>query len=350
MRCLRRRLTSVACMKFGVLQFFSWPGRKGEIEAVYQRALDRIEVMDRTGYDAVWLAEHHFNDFSVCPSVTMMGTQIAARTERLRIGTAGTLAGLHHPLHLAEQLAFLDVLSEGRLNWGAARGFDLTEFTAFGVAPDESAARFRENVLAILAAWSEGRSSFQGDYVSFENLELLPKPIQQPRPPTWMAVSSPSAIQWAAEQGLPILMDPHSSHREIARKRDLWSEAMAAGGHSPDVFDIPIARLMAVAATDDEAEAIARRGAGWMLGAYVGGDKKKAVNRGDDAPMDRRPDLDPVDRYVDEVMVWGSPAKVIDELTELRESVGIEYLMAAPLSGRSFDLLTSEVLPALADG
>ncbi|MGI9597992.1 MAG: LLM class flavin-dependent oxidoreductase [Acidimicrobiales bacterium] len=334
-------------MKVGVLQFFSWPGRKGSIESVYRRALARIEIMDRTGYDAVWLAEHHFNAFSVCPSVTMMGTQVAARTERLRIGTAGTLAGLHHPLHLAEQLAFLDVLSEGRLNWGAARGFDTTEFSAFGVDGHESAEKFREHVLAVLAAWSSEKASFHGNHVSFDDIELLPKPAQRPRPPTWMAVSSPSAIDWAAGHGFPILMDPHSSHPEIARKHTLWHDAMVGNGHDPAPFDIPMARLLAIADTDREAEAIARRGAGWMLGSYVGGARRKVVGRGDDAPMDATVDVDPVDRYVDQVMIWGSPEKVIDELEELRETIPLRYLMAAPLSGETFDLLTEKILPAV---
>ena len=334
-------------MKVGVLQFFSWPGRKTPIEKVYQRALERIEVMDRTGYDAVWLAEHHFNSFSVCPSVTMMGTQIAERTERLRIGTAGTLAGLHHPLHLAEQLAFLDVLSNGRLNWGAARGFDATEFRAFGVDGHESAARFREHVLAVLAAWGSERASFEGEYVSFEGIELLPKPAQRPRPPTWMAVSSPPAISWAASQGFPILMDPHSSHREIARKRSIWADEFIAAGHDPAAHDIPIARLLAVAESDDEAEAVARRGAGWMLGSYVG-KPSNSVGRSKNAPMDVNPDMDPVERYVNEVMIWGSPAKVIDELEALREDLPLDYLMAAPLSSETFHLFTDKVMPAVA--
>ena len=81
-------------MKVGVLQFFSWPGRHGPLEEVYARALERIEIMDRGGFDAVWLAEHHFTTFSVCPSVHMLGTLAAARTKRLRIGTAVSLAAL----------------------------------------------------------------------------------------------------------------------------------------------------------------------------------------------------------------------------------------------------------------
>jgi len=98
-------------MKLGVLQFFSWPERRVDLATVYARALQRIEIMDRTGYDAVWLAEHHFSSFSVCPSVHMVGTLAAARTKRLRIGTAVSLAPFYHPLRLAEEVALLDLLS-----------------------------------------------------------------------------------------------------------------------------------------------------------------------------------------------------------------------------------------------
>src|SRR5215469_12557156 len=146
-------------MKIGVLQFFSWPERRVELATVYARALERIEIMDRTGYAAVWLAEHHFSSFSVCPSVHMMGTLAAARTRRLRIGTAVSLAPFYHPLRLAEEVALLDQLSGGRVNWGAGRGFARVEFAAFGIPGDESAARFRETVEIDMRAWTEERLS-----------------------------------------------------------------------------------------------------------------------------------------------------------------------------------------------
>src|ERR1051326_475588 len=151
-------------MKAGVLQFFSWPDRRVELATVYARALERIEVMDHTGYDAVWLAEHHFTTFSVCPSVHLMGMLAAARTKRLRIGTAVSLAPFYHPLRLAEEVALLDVLSGGRVNWGAGRGFSRGEFAAFGIPPEESAARFRENVEIVLRAWTEERLTYQGPH------------------------------------------------------------------------------------------------------------------------------------------------------------------------------------------
>ena len=89
-------------MKVGVLQFFSWPERRVALETVYERAFQRIEVMDRSGYDAVWLAEHHFTGYSVCPSVHLMGMHVANRTRKLRIGTAVSLAAFYHPLRLAK--------------------------------------------------------------------------------------------------------------------------------------------------------------------------------------------------------------------------------------------------------
>src|SRR5882672_12620011 len=180
-------------MKAGILQFFSWPERRVPIETVYERALQRVEVMDGAGYDAVWLAEHHFHTFSVCPSIHMMGVHVAARTKRLRIGTAVSLAALYHPLRLAEEVAFLDVLSGGRVNWGAGRGFDPTEFTAFGVPQAESAARFQEAVDIVLHAWTDERLTYKGDYWHFEDVEVLPKPLQQPHPPTWIAAGSPAS-------------------------------------------------------------------------------------------------------------------------------------------------------------
>src|SRR2546429_4466045 len=156
-------------MKVGVLQFFGWAERKIDLNSVYARAIERFEIMDREGYDAVWLAEHHFSSFSVCPSVHMLGTLAAARTKRLRIGTAVSLAALYHPLRLAEEVALLDMLSGGRGNWGAGRGFAPSEFNAFGVPPEQSAERFREAVEIVLKAWTEERFTYQGAHFRFDD-------------------------------------------------------------------------------------------------------------------------------------------------------------------------------------
>ena len=329
-------------MKVGVLQFFSWPERRVPLPTVYERALQRIGVMDRTGYDAVWLAEHHFGTYSVCPSVHLMAMHIAGRTSRLRIGTAVTLAAFYHPLRIAEEIALLDVLSGGRVNWGVGRGFDRTEYAAFDVTPEESYPKFREHVEIVLKAWESDRLTYHGEYWSFDDVEVLPKPHQRPRPPTWIASTSPGAITWSAERGHSILMDPHSTHAEIGEKRRHYEATLASSGHPVGGRDIPVARLLALAPTHREAEEVARRGARWISASYA--NPGQAVNAASGPPRDAR---DPVERYVADVVVWGTPAEVIDRLQELRETISLDYMMAAPLSHSTFELFTDKVLPKL---
>lgn len=329
-------------MKVGVLQFFSWPGRHGPLQQVYARALERIEIMDRGGFDAVWLAEHHFTTFSVCPSVHMLGVLAAARTKRLRIGTAVSLAALYHPLRLAEEVALLDMLSEGRVNWGAGRGFAHSEFNAFGVPVEQSAERFREAVEIVLAAWTEERLTYRGAHFSFDDVEVLPKPLQRPHPPTWLAATSETAIDWAASRGFSILMDPHSSMRELGDKRRRYHAKLAAAGHSDAGRDIPMARLLALAPTMAEAEAVARRGAQWLLDSYAGPQHahRKTLQRTYDGK-------DPVQHYVDSVILHGTPDAVVERIRQLEQEIGLNYLMCAPLSRQSFQLLVDQVVPKL---
>jgi alkanesulfonate monooxygenase SsuD/methylene tetrahydromethanopterin reductase-like flavin-dependent oxidoreductase (luciferase family) len=329
-------------VKIGVLQFFSWPERRVELSQVYARALQRIEIMDRTGYDAVWLAEHHFSSFSVCPSVHMVGVLAAARTTRLRIGTGVSLAPFYHPLRLAEEVALLDQLSGGRVNWGAGRGFARVEFENFGVPPEESTSRFREAVEIVLRAWTEERLTFTGEHFKFDGVEVLPKPMQQPHPPVWMAATSESAIDWAAGRGFSILMDPHAAHRDIGRKRQYYFEKLKAAGHPTEGRELPIARLLALGDTQEEATETARRGAEWMVSSYFGAQHNPVGIKDPTAPGN-----DPIQRYLDEVILHGTPEAILAEILRLREEIGLDYLLCAPLSYKTFSLLTEKILPRL---
>lgn len=337
-------------LRFGVLHFFSWPGRRRAIPEVYRRSLNRIDIMESAGsYEAVWLAEHHFTTQSVSPSVSMMGAYVAARTERLRIGTAVTLAPMYHPLRLAEEIAVLDVLSNGRVNWGAGRGNDPGEFRVFGLDLDRSYALFRENVDIVLQAWRQERLTYHGEFSSFENVEVLPKPVQRPHPPVWLAASSPEAIGWAASAGYSILMDPHSSHADIGRKYAAYREGLTRAGHSPDGRVIPMARLVAVAPTDAEARQIAEQGATWTVSSMRDPSrrdvsKKITLTTAEERARDTRT---PEERYVQDVIIHGSPDRVVEQIDRLREEIGLHYLMCAPLSHGSFMLFTEEVIPKL---
>lgn len=323
-------------MKFGVLQFFSWPNRRMALPTVYERALQRIEIMDRSGYDAIWITEHHFNDYSVCPSIPVMGSYVAARTKNLHIATGVTLAAFYHPLRLAEEVALLDILSGGRVYWGAGRGFDPKEFKTFGMTPDESYPRFQEAVDIVMSAWRSQRLTYHGKYFSFENIEVLPKPLQQPHPPMWVAAYSPPAIEWAAQQGYSIMLDPHSPTSVIGEKMQTWRERLVHHGHSAEGRVLPTVRLVAIADTDSKAEAVASEGAKWLLRSYV----NPNGDRGDSNAMQRR--------YVDSMVLHGTADRVVDQIMKLNEEIGLNYMIAAPLSHETFLAFTDDVVPKLA--
>lgn len=330
-------------MKVGVLQFFSWPERRVLLPTVYDRALQRVLIMDKAGYDAVWLAEHHFTGYSVCPSVHMMGVHVANHTARIRIGMAVSLAAFYHPLRLAEEVALLDVLSGGRVNWGAGRGFDPLEFKTFGVPMEESAARFQEAVEIVLAAWKSERLTWSGRYWNFEAVEVLPKPLQQPHPPVWLAAGSAPAIAWAARRGYSIMLGPHQTFPENAANHEMYRKELEANGHSIDGRDLPIARLVAVAESDAQAEEIARAGVGWIAGSYINPSKASGTTPlGHAMRMDQH---ERMERYISNVVIHGRPERVIDQIERLRSEMYLDYLMIAPLSHSSFMTFTEKVLP-----
>jgi len=170
------------------------------VEQVYARALERIDVMEQTGY-------------SVCPSVQLMGMLVAARTRRLRIGTAVTLAALAHPLRIAEEVALLDVLSGGRVNWGAGRGFERHEFEAFQVPMAESSARFRE---AVETCARPGRTTGSASLVSStpSSTSSRCRSLSSAAPAELVAATSEDAVRWAASRGF----DPDGP--ALAARRD----------------------------------------------------------------------------------------------------------------------------------
>ena len=332
-------------MKVGLLQFFSWTGRV-PVATVYDRAMDRVDMMEDSAFDCIWLAEHHFTTYSVCPSVTLMGTHIAGRTRRLRIGTAVTLNAYYHPLRLVEELNMLDLFSKGRLNWGSGRGFDPTEFRLFGVTPDDVYDRFRETADIVQKAWQQERFSHHGRYYDFEDVLVLPRPFQEPHPPIYLAASSTDSIRKAAAEGYTIMLGPHDSNGEIQYKRRLYQEVMEANGHVVGDRDLPMVRFVALGDTHGEAEEVARRSSAWTVGAYANPNKSSRP-REEIPGHERDPDLDPVERYLNDVAIVGTAAEVVDRFKKLEVETPMNYLMLAPMSQDTFVRFRKDVLPHL---
>ena len=276
----------------------------------------------------------------------MMGTHIAARTERLRIGMGVSLTPFYHPLRLAEEVALLDVLSGGRVNWGAGRGFDPRS-----TQPLAWRAKTVIRSSASMSMWyskpGPTNASYEGEFVS-STMSVLPKPLQDPHPPTWVATSRMPSLGLAnratATDG------PARNPRRNRRKRRLYEDELLTAGHVVNGRDIPVARNIALGSTQAEAEAIARKGAEFMFGNYLrkpdqvrSKTQEKTIDIASVSPADDDPEKR-VERYINEVVICGTPEKVADDLEQYRESMKLNCLLCSPL-GSSFMLFTEKVLP-----
>ena len=162
--------------RFGLLHLFESPEGKTEKE-YYAENIELVEFADQVGLDEVWMAEHHFSEYGAMPSTQVMGSFIAARTKRIRIGTGVVVLPFHNPVRLlAEEFAFLDVMSEGRLDFGVGRGYQPHEFKGYGIPFAEGRDRFGEAMTIIKQAWTEGRINFSGKHWQFDGISPRPPP------------------------------------------------------------------------------------------------------------------------------------------------------------------------------
>jgi len=197
-------------MKFGIFYEHSvqkpWT-RQSELRA-YQQALEQIELADELGFDQVWEVEHHFlEEYSHSSAPEVFLAAAAARTKRIRIGMGISvcLPPMNHPARIAERAAALDLISNGRLEFGTGRSATWTEVGAFGIDPDATKEMWDEVVRAIPRMWTEDEFEWNGKYFKMPPRNVLPKPIQDPHPPMWVAVSSPETAVQAAERGIGML-------------------------------------------------------------------------------------------------------------------------------------------------
>lgn len=175
----------------------------------YTDILAQIELGDKLGFDAAWLAEIHF--FPAVSRIASPLTVLAAaaqRTQRIRLGTAVTLLPLHHPLKIAEDAATVDILSGGRLELGVGRGAAPSMYAAYNVPITESRERFEESLQVIQQAWTNDRLTFHGKYVNVDDVAVFPRPVQKPHPPLRIAANSPETYTIAGQLGLPIFATP----------------------------------------------------------------------------------------------------------------------------------------------
>jgi len=220
-------------MRFDLFHELSMPpqGAASEAQAVAEW-LDSMALADQLGFGCAWLVEHHFmRGYSHSSKPEILLGAAAQRTQRLRLGLGVIPAPYHHPIHSAESVAMLDVLSSGRLEVGLGRGFSPREYQAFGVEMQHSRTLTQETLDILRLSFTRQPVNYQGQQLHLENLDILPHVVQQPHPPLWSAAVSPQSFEWSAQQGLGVLAGPFKpwfmTRADIQRYQKLWREPVA---------------------------------------------------------------------------------------------------------------------------
>ena len=207
------------------------PPRAGRDERqVYAETLDELVLADRLGFHGAWLVEHHFMPgYSHSSKPELVLAALAQRTSRLRLGLGVIPLPYHHPVHVAERIATLDLLSDGRLEVGIGRGFSPNEYAAFGVEMAESRCLVDESLAILEAAADYAPIHFKGAHYALDGVRIVPRPVQRPYPPLWTAAVSPETFEWAALRGLGVLAGPFKPWfmvaADIRRYRRAWTHA-----------------------------------------------------------------------------------------------------------------------------
>jgi len=326
-------------MKLGVFSLMQWPEDRTQSE-VYRNELGQLELAEQQGYDAVWLAEHHFSRYGIGPSIHLSAAHLAARTERIRIGTAVTILPFFHPLRVAEEIAMLDIMSNGRFDWGVGRGYQAHEFSAFDVDIAASHRIFREQLEIVCRAWTGEPFAHEGEFFRFPELACLPTPVQKPRPPIWIAALSPTTFDWAADNHYPVLTDQFSPWHRIEKHRLRYRERAQQAGFETEGLEFPTLRHVYVGETMKRAREEAGPALLWYYRALArvgspGGPSGEIPENysfyrlfGDD---EFSPDRDPeafLEYLFENCTIVGDAAYCRDKLDELRERIGLDYLIA----------------------
>lgn len=347
-------------MEFGMFhEFQRLPGASEP--SAFADSFAQIDAAERMGLDAMWLAELHFNpERSVLASPLLLATAIAARTTRMKIGTAVQVLPLCHPLRLAEEVATVDQLSNGRMIFGVGRSGFAHTYKTYGVDYGESRERFAETLHIVKRAFTEERFSHQGKYFTYENVRLAPRPIQQPWPEIRVAAASPDTYEEVGTMGHPIFVAARTGNlSELAPLVKTYRAAWQKAGH-PGAGAVYLRVPVYVADTDEAAREEPRESILHLLhtiGANLAASAKLASARAIEDRAGRGARMLSIDyeEVLRERMIVGTPARVTDRLKEVQEVLGLDGILAELNPGSriphaqvmtALRLLCEDVIPA----
>lgn len=335
-------------MRFGTFHLIGSP-EMAPASRRFDETLAHIALADELDFDMVWVAEHHFSNYGYSANPLLLIARAAASAPRVRFGQAVLVTPFWHPIRLAEDIATTDLLTAGRLEIGLGRGYQPLEFHGFDVPQADSRAIFEEQVKLMRLAWTADDFTFDGQHFKVDTpITVLPRPLQQPHPPLWLAVQSQTSLDWAADQGCDVLLTGGGTD---------WDQLGAWINHfrartKTQPRRIGVLRHVLVTETEDEARQAVWQSR-WQRAVAT------QLRLGHQQIRAGKNDLT---GYVDEIsedawwdrIVYGTPERCIAQLRRQAEHGVTDFLAWFDIGGipadqvqRSMHLFATEVAPAL---
>lgn len=287
--------------------------------ARFAELVEQARLADRLGFASLTKSSHYsahpYQDLQQVPFLARM----SGEAPRLRLNFGIVLVPLHKPLDLAEQLATIDVMSGGRVIFGAGLGYRDVEFAAFGTEQSDRVRRFEENLTAIRRLWTEDTVDMEGSHFALHGASCPTKPVQKPHPPIWIGANADTAIRRAARLGDCWYVNPHNRIDTIQRQTEVYRAALDRVG-KPFPAEFPCRREVFVAATRDEAMRLARPHLEGKYEIYRSWGQDREMPQGDDLGGDFE------DLARDRFLI-GSADEVAEGMIRLARSTGINHLV-----------------------
>jgi alkanesulfonate monooxygenase SsuD/methylene tetrahydromethanopterin reductase-like flavin-dependent oxidoreductase (luciferase family) len=352
-------------MRFGIVFLGSCP--HGDFKRTYDEILAQIEYAEELGFEAVWLTEHHRSVYGTFPSAAVFAAAIAERTQTMRIGISVAILPFQNPVRIAEEWAMVDVLSGGRLNFGVGRGYQPREFEVMLADPVKSREVFAESLDIILGLWETDTTfTYHGEHFHFDDIEIVPKPLQRPVP-VWVGAFSPETFELCARKGLQFMVAPGLKPLDVLKDGMVRAaRLLIESGRSPSKIDFPMNMMAYVAPTVEQAKATIREPLGWFFDQLVregvtpgAGGKPAPKSFEAYAEVDSRVGGAPTLEGLIEsgTALVSDPTGARARVRELHDDVGLKQLNIGFNTGdvahedvlRAMELWANEVIPAFRD-
>lgn len=331
-------------IRFGLVVMPQNPRSDDPIER-FRECVEQTRLARDVGFDAICSGHHYLSPpYQTLQNLPLL-SRLAADSGKMRLITGVLLLPLLNPVQVAEELATLDVICEGRLIFGIGMGYREVEFEAFGIDRRDLVARTLESLKLIKRLWSEDGISFEGRFFKLHDATCTIRPVQRPHPPIWLGGNADASVSRAARHGYAWMINPHAPLPALQRQWRLYRETLAAAGHPLPAMRPTLLELH-VGTSAEEAVAAARPYLAAKYGAYAQWGQDKVMPEGGNLRVD-------FEQLARDRFVLGDPATVIEELERRIAGLESDFLICrvgwAGMENRqqlrAIELMGAHVLP-----